>query len=112
MMSVKSLTPGGCWPKELRRSSQYIVYWKICANVEKSPNEYGTKEDVTVTGRLVARRWLKARFAWHFGGVGTQESGESTWSGRGGDVESEDLRVCCEEVTDRSPQRLCAFGYL
>jgi len=32
-MSVKSLTPGGCRPKELRRSSQYIVYWGICANV-------------------------------------------------------------------------------
>ena len=33
------------------------------------------------------------------GDVGTQESGESTWSG-GGDVESENLRVCCQ-VSDR-----------
>ena len=34
------------------------------------------------------RRWLQARRAWHYGGVGTQESGESTWLG-GGDIESQ-----------------------
>ena len=28
------------------------------------------------------------RWAWHYGGVGTQESGESPWLG-GGDVESQ-----------------------
>ena len=59
----------------------------------------------------MARRWLKARFAWHFGGVGTQESGESTWSGRGEDVESDDLRVCCE-MTDRSPKVVCLWVFI
>ena len=41
------------------------------------------KEDITMTGRLWRGGWLKARLAWHFGGVGTQESGESPGSGEG-----------------------------
>lgn len=58
---------------------------------------------------VVARRWLKARFAWHFSGVGTQESGENTWSGKGGDVESEDLRVL-RGVWSMSPKGYVPLG--
>ena len=46
------LDTGGCWPKELRWSSQYIEYWKIRVDAKLGPNDYGTKEDVTVTGRM------------------------------------------------------------
>ena len=36
----------------------------------------------------MARRWLLARWVWHYGGVGTQESSESPWL-EGVDVESQ-----------------------
>ena len=50
---IKSLTPrGGYWPKELRWSSQYGEHKKTHLGAKQNPRDYGTKEDVTVTGSL------------------------------------------------------------
>ena len=88
MMNVKSLTPGGCRPKELRRSSQYTEYWKIHGGRKVESKRLWNERRCYRDRESMARQWLLARRAWHYGGVGTQELGESFWLG-GGNVESQ-----------------------
>ena len=46
------LDTGGCWPKELQRSSQYGEHKKTHMGAKYDPKDYGMREDVTVTGSL------------------------------------------------------------
>ena len=69
MVIVKSLTPGGCRPKELRRSSQYIDHKKDLCGCKVESKGLRNKRRCYRDWESMVRRWLQARRAWHYDGV-------------------------------------------